>query len=136
MRISVNVPDRVIVVDGHPVTFAVETAPEGVRTAYYDTDVFEGAVTGTDGRSDIIRDPAGIAPWVAIWTLELGKRLDGIAKALAVASDGFAAYEADRLKREAQDAADLEERSKLAAQQHSNAIESEVLRVIEEMAKG
>lgn len=67
MHITVNVPDRYVAVDGIRAPIEGAVPDDSIRTLQYDTGHVEGIVTYVDMRSEGVRDPAVIAPWVNLW---------------------------------------------------------------------
>ncbi|MCV9940923.1 hypothetical protein OIU35_31620 [Boseaceae bacterium BT-24-1] len=92
MRISVIVPDRTIVVDGLAVTFEGALPDDSVRTLQYDTAAVEGIIGYVDQRHEPIRDPAIVAPWVAIWGYALTAKVEAATREGIATDERYAVW--------------------------------------------
>lgn len=142
MRISVIVPDRVIVVDGLSVTFDGASADDSVHTLQYDTDAAEGIVTYVDQRSEGFRDPEAISPWLSLWEEQLDAKQANVTAAYASAHGRFLDHQAEEAARAAdaerqqEEARKASEAAAAAARAEEDArVEAKVREVIKQMAQ-
>lgn len=142
MRISVIVPDRTIVVDGLAVTFSGAPADDSVHTLQYDTDAAEGIVTYVDQRSEGLRDPAAVEPWLSLWGASFAAAQEKASVARAAADQRFRDWQAEEKTRAAEFERQQEEArkaseaaAKKAMAEEDARVEAKVREVIKQMAQ-
>ncbi len=92
MRITVNVPDRYVLVDGTRAPIEGALPDDSVRTLQYDTASVEGLIEYVDLRFEPFRDPAKVAPWVSLWGYALTAKVEAATMEGRATDERYAAW--------------------------------------------